>query len=120
MANVPTLTVPDVGLKPTPVEAYEPNNRLLHAASEGGDVSGLAQGLSDVGNTAANIRLAQAQQDNERAAKDMMTAFEGKVRGITFGDGTPENPGYYSLKGQNALDGAKGAQNAIPSRIRLS
>lgn len=44
------------------------------------------------------------QEENKRQVKDADTEFRQGLIALQFGDGTEENPGYFGLKGQNAVD----------------
>lgn len=69
----------------------------------------VAAGLNDVANADNYI----ADQQNKLDAKDQLTNFSKDMRTILYGDGTPENPGYYSYQGQDAVNKRQSTVEAI-------
>jgi GH24 family phage-related lysozyme (muramidase) len=54
-------------------------------------------------------------ETNERDAKTADLEYSRRVREMMFGDGTPENPGFYGLSGQNAVDAFGDTQASLAS-----
>lgn len=55
----------------------------------------------------------QVVADNIREIKGADVALSKAEKDIFFGDGTEQNPGFSNLEGQNAVDAARGAQDAM-------
>ena len=68
------------------------------------------QGVSD---EAGRLALKAMIEDNEREAGKLDVELSSALRSVTRGDGTQQNPGYFGLKGEAALQGYEGAQKAI-------
>jgi hypothetical protein len=60
--------------------------------------------VEELGNTVSDIALKWKNEEDERDAKTNDALLAKKIRETEFGDGTAENPGYYGLKGQAALE----------------
>jgi len=59
-------------------------------------------------------KLIQEQiQDNERHAKELDIEFANRLRVIGFGDGTAENPGFYGMLGESALQSREATAAAV-------
>jgi murein DD-endopeptidase MepM/ murein hydrolase activator NlpD len=105
---VPSATTSPLGVSPMSAQPVQP---MRNAAPEQMQQSGAAtQRLGDETNSIGE-RI-QNQLDSAMA-KQAETGFLNKVLTITSGDGTPQNPGYLNLKGQDAINGLKDAQTAI-------
>ena len=115
MATVPRVTGPSVEVRPTPFVAQSAEGATPDAfgAAAGRGMVQAGQQLAAFGEqvfrTAERIRL----EEDDRAAKEAETEFARQRIAIVRGDGTDQNPGYYGLAGQNAVDGYKGAREAL-------
>lgn len=61
--------------------------------------------LGQGANQLAGIAIKNQLEDNERAGKDMDNKLSERIRLLTLGDGTEQNPGYYSQQGEAAVNG---------------
>lgn len=108
MARVPQASpgVSAVEIRPI-APAYQQTSGLLVDAiqSRGAsqNIERAAQKIEGAGDMLAQEAVKQQMEDNEREAKKADIALSEKMRAIMFGDGTPENPGFYGLKGEAAL-----------------
>jgi hypothetical protein len=68
-----------------------------------------ARVLGQAGDVANKHAMAFAELNAETAAKQGDVQYQAKLRTQGFGDGTQDNPGYFTTQGQNAFDGAKPA-----------
>lgn len=96
--------------------AYQTDTGATAAAfgAEGANAMGQAGALVQrAGNNASDLITNILHDDNVRTAKDLDTQFAQQLQGITYGDGSPDNPGYYGLSGQAAINGYDGAVNQI-------
>jgi hypothetical protein len=50
------------------------------------------------------VAIDMQQEENKRQVKDADTEFRQGLLSLQYGDGTEENPGYFGLKGQTAVD----------------
>lgn len=117
MARVPTAA-PLQRIDPRPIApAYQQNSGLLADAvqSQGSaeNIERAAVKIEGVGDVLAQEAVKAQNEDNERAAKEADVKLSERMRAIMFGDGSEQNPGYYGLKGQAALDAYGPTQEAI-------
>lgn len=108
MARVPQVTPggATVDIRPIAPSYQQTSGLLVDAIQSRGasaNIERAAQKVDEVGNVLANEAVKAQMEDNERAAKKADIALSEKMRAIMFGDGTPENPGFYGLKGEAAL-----------------
>jgi len=108
MARVPAAGIGTAGVDVRPIApSYQQTSGLLVDAIQSRNASqnieNAAQKVEGVSNVLANEAIKTQIEDNDRAAKKADVAFSEQTRAIMFGDGTPENPGYYGLKGEAAL-----------------
>lgn len=78
--------------------------------------AGLAQTgarLQGVSDEFGRLALKAQMEDNEREAKKLDIELSSTLRSINYGDGTAQNPGYFGLKGEAALQGYGNAQKAV-------
>jgi murein DD-endopeptidase MepM/ murein hydrolase activator NlpD len=105
---VPSATTSPLGVSPMSAQPVQP---MRNAAPEQMQQSGAAtQRLGDETNSIGE-RI-QNQLDTAMA-KQAMTGFLKDATTINYGDGTPANPGYLNLRGQDALNALPGAQAAL-------
>lgn len=102
--QVPFEPSPNVGMDSGPLAKQQ------SAATPEAFGSGLAAGLSDVGQTLerggqmlAEHAAAFQQIDNRVEGDRKYTDYMNASNALMFGDGTADNPGYYNLKGQAAV-----------------
>lgn len=69
----------------------------------------LGRAADRIGEVAIDVQ----QEDNKRQVKDADTQFRQGLLTLQYGDGTDENPGYFGLKGQNAVDKFQEYQDQI-------
>src|SRR5947199_2735478 len=104
---VPSATASPLGVSPlsaTPVDSVR--NAAPEQMQQAGAASqNLGKETTDIG------ERIQSQLDNAMA-KQAETAFLKNAMTITSGDGTPTNPGYLNLRGQDAINGYNDAATA--------
>lgn len=108
MARVPQASpgVAAVDIRPVAPVYQQTSGLLVDAIQSRGaaqNIENAAQKVEGVGNVLANEAVKAQMEDNERSAKKADVALSEQMRAIMFGDGTPENPGFYGLKGEAAL-----------------
>lgn len=121
MPTVPSYE-PRVGSRPVApgYQSAQGASADAFGASGGRVLERGGQHLLNAGNEAARVALQAQQEDNAREAKNLDIQFSEAIRQIGYGDGTEANPGYYSLRGEAAVAGNKGAAEAIAeARKRL-
>ena len=69
--------------------------------------------IAAAGDELHRLALKSMMEDNEREAKKLDVELSSALRSINYGDGTAQNPGYFGLKGEAALQGYEGAQKAV-------
>ena len=73
----------------------------------GAGVGRAAQDLAQGGRQLSDVLVQAATNDlimaNEREAKQLDISYSKRIRDLMYGDGTPENPGYYGLRGEAAV-----------------
>jgi hypothetical protein len=82
----------------------------------GGDGSGtaaMARGFGEAANSLSAITLEIQQEDNEAEAKNLETEWRTSVSTLLNGDGTEQNPGYYSSQSKDALTGFAPTQTSL-------
>jgi hypothetical protein len=86
------------------------------------DAFGAAQGraleqagrqLDQAGNRVGDLALNMQREDNLKAVKDADTQFRTGLLTLQYGDGTPENPGYFGLRGEDATSKLKDYQDNV-------
>lgn len=106
MATVPRVTRPSVAPQPIDPGYQRVDGAALAGASGAGSGAALEragvrvqQASDDVGRLAIQMQL----EDNEREVKKADIAYSERLRVIGFGDGTPQNQGYYATKGEASI-----------------
>lgn len=105
MARVPTLQPSVLPNNPSP--AYQTAGAATLDAFGGNQAAGLAstgKALTGIGNMIFDQALKQQDEDNVREAKQLDTNYAAALRNLAYGNGTAENPGFYSKEGQGAVD----------------
>ncbi len=125
MARIPTATEGGLGnIAAQAVKLQRPTPRFGTpvagaAQAMGGLVGQAMQRFAQTGVAASGAMMDIATQiqieTNEREAKTADLAYSSRVRAMMFGDGTPENPGFYGLQGQNAVDAFGETQASLAS-----
>ena len=125
MARVPTAAEGGIGnIAAQAVKLQRPDPRfgapVAGAAQAMGGLTGQAmQRFAQTGVAAGGAMMDIATQiqieTNERAAKAADLEYSKRVREMMFGDGTTENPGFYGLQGQNAVDAFGETQASLAS-----
>lgn len=85
-------------------------------AAIGQGLQNLGGGIEDASDTTAKIVTDIANQNMLRVAKQNDNDFAAYVNQQIYGDGTAENPGFRSLKGQQAIDAYPTVQKAIADK----
>lgn len=98
MPITPRLTTRQVAVRPDSTPYQTGRGATQEAFGSGRGLASLASGLDAVAQVSTNIGL----QDIEREASEADVRYTAERRRILYGDA--DNPGYYSLKGQAALD----------------
>jgi hypothetical protein len=112
MPTVPRVTGPSVLPEPSrPV--FQSSAGASGFESVGGGARRAAADLERFSSSIADSAIRSQIEDNERHAKDLDISFAERVRLLTHGDGSAQNPGYYSSRGQAALDGNNNVKKAI-------
>jgi phage baseplate assembly protein W len=115
MAIVPTVSGPSV-LPNAPGPVYQ------NASGATPDAFGAAGGraleqagatLERVSDRLGNLALQQQRDENVKALKEADAEFRNGLLAIQYGDGTPENPGFFGLQGDNAVNATKDYQDRI-------
>lgn len=115
MARVPTLTVPqqeNAPFRPVYQSAAGATPEAFGAIQARG-LQRLGDQASRVGDRIAELAARQLIENNEREAKRLDVEYSRRLRTIAFGDGTPDNPGYYNTRGENALSALGSVQEQI-------
>lgn len=86
------------------LDAFGSTGEGMRAASQK-----LGQFSDEIGNTALRI----IQEDNDREAKRLDIDLSRRLREINYGDGTEENPGYLSLRGEAAIKSSADVRKAV-------
>jgi len=76
-----------------------------------------AQAMEKLGGTITDIGLDMKKRADEADAKDLDAQFDARLRLIEFGDGTDQNPGYYSRLGKSAIDQHDASKTAIDQAL---
>lgn len=106
MARVPqakprtVFTTPDA----TPYQKATGVNADAFGAAEGRAFEAVGANLDKLGGDLAKQAVDLQEEENLRKAKELDTAYARRLAAITSGDGTPENPGFYSTQGANAQE----------------
>lgn len=83
-------------------------------ANVGAAERGVGQDLGQAGREFANVAVQRQNIINETASDDAFNKFQDYLHTQQFGDpNDPSNPGYYSLKGQDALNARPGVESNI-------
>jgi hypothetical protein len=113
MAKVPTDFTPNVQNRPLTQNRI--SDRDANALAFGGGAAQGGQALGQGIEAGAHdlYRAAQELQhrDDTRAARDAMTSLSQKRRDLLYG--TETQPGYFHLKGQEAINAAPGVQKQL-------
>lgn len=128
MPVVPTSRGPSVEAAPIRITAPTPEvystAREAYQQARGVDPNAFGaqlaevqmQGAKQLGQAADQISLLATKmqiEENEREVKRLSNEFAASRQIIGYGDGTPENRGYYATNGENAVAGAGAAKEAI-------
>lgn len=102
--EVPREIGPRVSARPlAPVYQTARGADIGAFGSTGEGLARAGQQLQAASGELADIALRRMIEDNEREAKDLDNKYREQLRKIQFGDGTADNPGFYSLQGENAI-----------------
>jgi hypothetical protein len=85
--------------------------------SNGAGMDALSRRLDRVSDQATTEGLRVIQEENERQAKQLDLEASKRLRELNYGDGTDQNPGFLSRKGEDALNNAKDTRDAV-AKIR--
>lgn len=105
MARIPTLQPSVNPINPSP--AYQSAGAATLDAFGANQAAGLAstgKALMNVSGMVMDQALKQQDEDNVREAKQLDTNYAAALRNLAYGDGTEQNPGFYSKQGQGAVD----------------
>lgn len=109
MARVPVY---QQQVEPRPIGLVPQSDAGASSAAFGGvqarQLADTGAALSNTGDQLAKVAIERQIQDNERAAKALDIEYSKQLRILQYGDGTAENPGYYSLRGDDAIQAAPG------------
>ena len=104
MARVPTEDGPQVATAPLRPQYLRPSDTSNQfGAAKGRALQGVGQQISQAGGVLAKITTELQIQQNEFEVKKADVALSENIRILLDGDGTPENPGYRSLNGEEAV-----------------
>lgn len=105
MARVPTEDGPQVATAPLRPQYLRPSDTSNQfGAASGRALQGVGQEISKVGARIGEVATVLQVDENERQIKKADVALSEGYRILLTGDGTPENPGYRSLRGEQALE----------------
>ena len=76
-----------------------------------------AQAMEKLGGTITDAGFDIKKRADEADAKDLDAQFDARLRLIEFGNGTDENPGYYSRLGKTAIDEHGNSKTAIDQAL---
>lgn len=109
---------PRVATAPLQVSREQPKDySTAFGAAEGRALQGVGKQVAQVGDRLGQITTELQIQENEFQVKKADVALSEGYRILLDGDGTPENPGYRSLKGEEATK-ALPVLNARLSELR--
>lgn len=83
-----------------------------------GSGAGLVEGakkLDQFSDQLEKLALKQMQEDNEAEAREADVRVSAAIRSLTYG--TPDKPGYFSVKGKDALDSYANVEDGINKAI---
>jgi GH24 family phage-related lysozyme (muramidase) len=109
MPRIPTRPGPQVLTTPDPTPFQQINPPAAAFGTAGAGVAGIGGSLTQI----AQAQIKQNEEDARTRAKELDIEFRRQIRLIEYGDGTEANPGYYSLRGRNAVDATQSTQEAI-------
>lgn len=114
MPTVPQAT-PSVQSRPLDPGYQNASSASLDAfgALQGAGLAQTGARLQGVADEFGRLALKAQMEDNEREAKKLDIELSSTLRAINYGDGTAQNPGYFGLKGEAALQGYGNAQKAV-------
>lgn len=113
MARVPVSDAPIASRPIDPsYQRVDPSAAAFGSLQAQGAI-GAGQDLEGIGDKLGARAIAAQQFDNERALKQADVSLADKIRTITYGDGTPQNRGYYALQGDDAVAQATPTMAAI-------
>ena len=122
MPSVPRKTAPEVRSRAqivtgTPALRQFDINRIdgIDPRAFGVDTRGLGRQTAQFGGRLADIAIRRRAEDSERKAKELDMQFQREKNLLLYGDGTEENPGFYSLKGGAAIEAAPEVQEQLDS-----
>ena len=73
------------------------------SAAFGARPNQIGQALLSVGGQVVNMAIQNQEDDNQRALDEALIQFNQQKNDIGFGDGSQQNPGFYSLNGDSAV-----------------
>ena len=107
MPKVPYQGLADVAPRPIAQNRQEVGaaNANAFGAPVGEANAAFGQAIGKASDVTFSIVNDMKKRDNEREARDALTALSMAQRAAAYGDGTPENPGYLNMKGHAAVEG---------------
>ena len=114
MVQVPQRPLSTV--EPTP--ARLPYQRLSTTPAEFGgaaaqETEALGKGLEKAASAGLAIVAQRQHDDNIRELKKAEIEYTSRLRGIGYGDGSAQNPGYYGSHGEDAITRSPDARAAV-------
>ncbi|MEK9754490.1 MAG: hypothetical protein VW338_14950 [Rhodospirillaceae bacterium] len=113
MARVPVSNIGSVQSRAVPTVYDDASGATLDAFG-GAQARALQEGAQKIGaagDLLAKRALEIQQEDNEREVKNADVQLSQRIRAITLGDG--EKEGYFSMRGEAAVQGYKTTEKAI-------
>lgn len=115
MANLPLDNVPRVTAAGAPANDYQ---RIDSSPADFGALQGQAEQktgsqVAQAGDELATVALQRQAQFNQIASDDAFNKFQTRANTLTYGDGTPQNPGILNQRGSDALNAAPAARAAL-------
>jgi hypothetical protein len=99
-------------------------NADMFGGAQGRALEQAGRGLQQLSDNAASVALQEQREANQKAIKDADVRFREGLIGLQYGDGTPENPGFQGLAGDEParqmgsyLERAKKLQNDIATSL---
>lgn len=115
MPTVPTLTGPQVESRPLAPRFQDASGATAQnfGVGIGASMDQAGRRISGAGDELAKLALQIQVDDNEREAKRLDVELSSTLRQINYGDGTAQNPGYFGMRGENAINSFATTQKRI-------
>lgn len=117
MPSVPQDTIRVAPGSVAPTYEQEPAaTAAAFGAITGQAMQGLGQDLSTAGSEVGQVVAKINEENIQREARNRFNSYNDFKQNLMFGDGTPDNPGFMSLKGEDAMAAFPGVQAQIKAQ----